>query len=64
MLKLRDEDLETTLAYYHGFMSAKNNQMNVDVIKLGKVSDQVIDYCIDNPNEEILKVFERYRRKI
>ncbi len=61
LLKLRDSDLEATLSYYHGFMSAKNNQMSVDVVKLGKISDQVIDYCIDNPNDPILKVFERYR---
>ena len=59
LLKLNDTDKEATLAYYHGYLSGKNNELTVDVIKLGEVSDQVIDYCIDNPNEPLLTVFEK-----
>ena len=61
LLKQNDSDQEATLAYYHGFMSGKNNELTVDVVKLGDISDQVIDYCIDNPNDPLLKIFERYR---
>ena len=59
LLKLNDNDKEATLSYYHGYLSGKNNQLTVDVIKLGEVSDQIIDYCIDNPNEPLLNVFEQ-----
>ncbi len=59
LLKLNDTDKEATLAYYHGYLSGKNNQLIVDVVELGEVSDQVIDYCIDNPNDPLLTVFEQ-----
>ncbi len=59
LLKLNDTDKEATLAYYHGYLSGKNNELIVDVVKLGEVSDQVINYCIDNPNEPLLTVFEK-----
>ena len=59
LLKLNDSDKEATLSYYHGYLSGKNNQLTVDVVKLGEISDQVIDYCIDNPNEPLLTVFEQ-----
>ena len=61
LLKLGDSDKEATLSYFHGFMSGKDNKLTVDVGKLGDISDQVIDYCIDNPDDPLFKVFERYR---
>ncbi len=59
LLKLNDSDKEATLSYYHGYVSGKNNQLSVDVIELGEISDQVIDSCIDNPNEPLLTLFEQ-----
>lgn len=59
LLKLNDSDKEATLSYYHGYLSGKNNQLTVDVIELGEISDQVIDSCIDNPNEPLLTLFEQ-----
>ena len=60
LLKLNDDtDREATLSFYHGFLSGKNNTMIVDVVKLGEVSDQVIDHCIDNPNDSLLNAFEK-----
>ncbi len=61
LLKLRDKDKEATMVYFHGFVSGKNNQLTVDVVKLEDISDKVIDHCIDNPNDSLLKIFERYR---
>ena len=59
LLKLNDNDKEATLAYYHGYLSGKNNELTVDVVELGEISDRVIDYCIDNPNDPLLTVFEQ-----
>ncbi len=62
LLKLEDSDQEATIAYFHGFISGKKNQLEVDVDKLGDVSDKVIDRCIGRPNDSVLSLFERYRR--
>ena len=62
LLKLNDNEREATLAYYQGFMSGKKNELMVDVEKLGEVSDKVIDYCIDNPDDSLLTIFEQYRK--
>ena len=59
LLKLNDSDKEATISYYHGFFSGKNNKLVVDVLKLGEISEQVIDYCIGNPNDSLLSVFEQ-----
>ena len=62
LLKLDDSDREATMAYYHGFMSGKNDQLIVDVTKLGDISEKVIEHCIDNPNDSLLTVFEQYQK--
>ena len=59
LLKLNDTDKEATLSFYHGFLSGKNNTLIVDVVKLGEISDRVIDHCIDNPNDPLLSAFEQ-----
>ena len=59
LLKFDDSDKEATLVFYHGFLSGKNNKLIVDVVKLGDISDRVLDYCIDNPNDLLLSVFEQ-----
>ncbi len=62
LLKLNDSERQATLAYYQGFMSGKQNELMVDVEKLGEVSEKVIDHCIDNPDDSLLTIFEQYRK--
>lgn len=61
LLKQSDADKEATIAYFHGFISGKNNELTADTLSLGEISDQIIDHCIDNPNDSLLQVFEQYR---
>lgn len=61
LLKQVDTDREATVAYFHGFMSGKNNELTADTLALGETSDQIIDHCIDNPDDSLLQVFEEYR---
>ncbi len=62
LLKLEDSDKQATMAYLHGFISGQKNELKVDVDKLREISDQVIERCIDRPNDSVLSLFERYRR--
>ncbi len=61
LLKLGDSDREATIAYFHGFLSGKNNDLVVDVVKVSDASDKALDHCIDNPNDSLISVFEKYR---
>ena len=33
LLRLEDNDQEATLAYFHGFLKGKQNELTVDVVK-------------------------------
>lgn len=60
LLKLNDSDKEATLSYFHGYLHGTKNELTVDVVQLGEVSDQIVDHCIDNSSDSLLKVFEQY----
>jgi hypothetical protein len=60
LLQMDGEDRQLTLVFYHGLMSGKNNQMIVDRSGLAKATDNVINYCIDHPQDTLLSVFEKY----
>ncbi len=60
LLRLKDNDQEATLAYFHGFLRGKKNELTIDVVKSGEVSDKVMDHCIENSGDSILTVFEQY----
>ncbi len=61
LLKMPGEDRRLTLVFFHGFMSAKDNQMIVDRIQLREATDKITDYCIDNPDETLMNTFDEYR---
>ncbi|MDJ0659076.1 MAG: HdeA/HdeB family chaperone [Crocosphaera sp.] len=61
LLKMPGKDKELTLVFFHGFMTAKNNQVVIDRIALREATDKITDYCIDNPGATLMKAFEVYR---
>ena len=61
LLKLNDSEKEAAIMFFHGYISGQKSELTVDVPALSKISDQVIDHCIDNPNDSLLSLFEQYR---
>ena len=61
LLKQSDSDQEATLSFFHGFMSGKNSESTVNVVKLADISEKVFDHCVDNPNDSLLSIFEQYQ---
>ncbi len=61
LLKMPGKDKELTLVFFHGLMTAKNNQMIIDRIALREATDKITDDCIDNPNLMLMTVFDKYR---
>jgi hypothetical protein len=62
LLRLGGDERDYTLLYFHGFVSGKNNQTRLEVQDMAMVTDQVVEYCIDHPKENLLPVFEKYRK--
>ncbi|MDJ0843742.1 HdeA/HdeB family chaperone [Crocosphaera sp.] len=61
LLKMPGKDKELTLVFFHGLMTAKNEQMVVDRIALREATNKITDYCIDNPSSMLMTAFDRYR---
>ncbi len=61
LLRLSSEERSFTLVYFHGFVSGKHGQLQVDTPTLSAASDRVIDHCIDRPGDRLLMVFEKIR---
>ncbi len=61
LLKLDDSDKEATMIFFHGYMSGKKGELMIDVPNLAEISDQIIDGCIDKPNETLLNMFEKHK---
>jgi hypothetical protein len=61
LLQMNGDERNLTLAFYHGLISGKNDEMVIERTNLSQVTDNVIDYCIDHPQDTIISVFKRYR---
>ncbi len=61
LLLMNGEDVGLTMIFFHGYMSGKNNDVSFDPNAFAKATDQVRNYCIDNPQESLMSVFEKYR---
>ncbi len=60
LLKMENEEQDFVLVFFHGFMHGKNNNTILNDLALGKTTDKIIDHCIDNPQDKVLKAFELY----
>jgi len=59
VMRIHDEDRAVTLGVLHGYMLGKKNATRFVADDLAKVSDQFIEYCLDNPNEKAMASFEK-----
>ena len=61
LMKLNDSDKKGAIMFFHGYVSGRKKASTADVSVLSEVTDKVIEHCIDNPNDSLLSVFEKYR---
>ena len=61
MLKMDNEEQEFTLIYFHGFKSGKEGEMVFNGPKFRAATNEIMDYCIDNPAESLIKAFQEKR---
>ncbi|KST69307.1 HdeA/HdeB family chaperone [Mastigocoleus testarum] len=55
------EERSNLMIFMHGFMSGKKNNLTIDAPALTKVTDKIVNSCIDSPNSKLLGVFEKNR---
>ena len=61
-LKMSGDERDITVAFYQGIITGMNKETTVNVPALSEVTDKVVDYCIDNPKDILLKVFQDKRK--
>jgi hypothetical protein len=61
MLKMEHSEQDFTLVYLHGFINGTKNEMTFDGPALKAATEKIFDHCIDNPSDNLLKVFQENR---
>lgn len=55
------DDRQLMMSLFHGFFNGKNNETLLNVDQLAKITDQIENYCADNPKKPLMSVFKEYR---
>jgi acid stress chaperone HdeB len=55
------DDRELMMSLFHGFFNGKKNETLIDADRLAKITDEIENYCADNPKKTLISVFEEYR---
>ena len=58
VMRLSGNDREIALAFAHGYVLGKKGTTKYEVDTLAQVTDDFIDYCLDNPKANALQSFE------
>ena len=61
LLKAYGEDQEDLLILVHGYVSGQMSDSIIDGPMLAEATDNIMDTCINNPDSQLLSVFETYR---
>ncbi len=59
VMRLSGSERENSLAFVHGYRLGKMNTTQYEIETLADITDHFIDYCLDNPNDNALAVFEK-----
>ena len=59
VMRMSGTDRELALAVLHAFILGKKGTTKFDVPKLTNATDEFIEFCLDNPNDNALAVMEK-----
>jgi hypothetical protein len=59
VMRMSGTDRELVLAVLHAFILGKKGTTKFDVPKLTNATDEFIEFCLDNPNDNALAVMEK-----
>lgn len=58
MLKMAGDERDYSLVFFHGYVQGKQETEIFSETQLSQATDQIVDYCIDNPSDSLMEVFE------
>ena len=59
IMRMSDSDRDVSLAVLHGYRLGKKGATSFVSADLSKVTDEFIEYCLNNPQEKALASFEK-----
>ena len=59
IMRMSGEERSIALGVLHGYVLGKKDAVSYDPTKLGKVTDEFIEYCLDHPGDKALATFEK-----
>ncbi len=59
VMRLSGQDRDVALALAHGYVLGKKGTTKFEVDALARITDQFVEYCLDNPKENAMAAFER-----
>ena len=60
IMRLSGEDRDIAIGVFHGYLLGKKNTTKYDAQKLAGATDEVLEFCLDNPNTKALQAFEKF----
>lgn len=61
LIEMDDEGKNITLIFFHGLITGRRDEMIFDSEALSQTTEQIVDHCIDNPEDLLISAFEEYR---
>lgn len=55
------ENQELMMSLFQGFFNGQKNETLLNINQLAKVTDEIKNYCLENPNQTLMSAFEKYR---
>lgn len=52
---LNGDERDEVISFLHGYLAGEAKKSEIDVVKLGHVTDAFLDKCLDSPGEKALK---------
>jgi len=59
VMRLSGSERDFALVWLHAYTLGKKGKTKYVVADLAEITDQYLDYCLDHPNENALKSFEK-----
>ena len=60
LMRFSGSERDISVGVLQGYLLGKRNTTKYDERELEKLTDQVFDYCLDNPNTVALSAFEKF----
>ena len=62
LMRMDGSDRDISMGFYHGYMLGKKSTTKFEADKLSGITDEIIEYCLDNPNVKALDAFAKYTK--